>query len=244
VFAELQDVLDPAGLPVATRIAQLVLAGAVITHLTVLRPAGARADLMMVADMVRADLAADIRTGRLPGLDPQVAGLAQALATAERLSRKAVSREPRWPAGRAPSTLEALPQARLDGYLHQLDQAGTAYHRAVWPWWSLAPSIAPRHSHERPPARADQLIPDQPPERNVLFDRPPARPPLEAPVTSSMPAAHQPVQPEPAEPIDAGPATKRITLAISRARGVGPADTGQMVDLGMEPVGFKGAGAY
>lgn len=220
-MAGLSDVLDPSTLPLAARIAQVVLAGTVIAHLAVLRPVNARADLILVAEMVHHDLSDDIRAGRLPALDPRAEKLERTLASTQRLSRKVLARNDWWSHASAdrPSVLTTWQQTRLDGYQHQLDTAILSYRQAVQPWrgWWLAQT--PRHFHGKQWGWISQRHP-QPTklEPNLVFEAGSAQPAASPPMTMLVPV---PV------PREAAPS---ITLAISRARGVDPAATGQQME--------------
>jgi hypothetical protein len=216
VTTGLIDALDPFTLPIAAQIAQVVMAGAVVGHVGLLRPAGARADLFLVVDMVHGDLTDDIQTGRLPGADPQVAHLEQALSTMRQLPRRSAGRallrreigpgaargvvDGRvdaghwWSPREEPSecTLTDWQQNRLARYAGHLDAATFAFLRVMQPWQRLRSGPAPRHFHQAPRPRV--LHATSAPRRSSLLHRGQAT--AAAPAASAASAA----QAAPAEP--------------------------------------------
>jgi hypothetical protein len=188
------NLVDPQ-LSTAAQIAQLLAAGGVLLHAGVLRPRGARADLLLVLEMVHTDLSTDVHDGRMPALDPQVQAMARGLTLVRRLPPRAAVRAlrageiggrretPERPWWDAADTVEA-PSALTPGQEARMAEFRETLHRAVVAYLGsgvlrrLATTLAPRH---RVGPRVERIV--LPQQRTIELDpaagrrRPPAQQP-------------------------------------------------------------------
>ncbi len=182
MLTELSQVADSSPLPMAARLAQVVIVATGLAYLVILRPANARADLLLELDFLQQELNDDLRAQRLPPADPLVDDLIRALFTARRSSRHALTREGWWPSGDGQhSSLNPAQQISIDEYRQRLTTALLrCQHGQLWWLWAPQP---PRHFRDPAPASRQRSLPIQP-QVSTLIDR--ARGLRPAPASASV----------------------------------------------------------